>query len=61
MTTKITTIIGAVVTVALLAAYVAVTVTGHDGTAILTLTAGWIGGSATPAITSAVKRPEGNE
>lgn len=59
MVTKTTTLIGAVVAIALLAAYVVVTVTNHDATAILYVLVGWLGGSGTPAVTAAIKKPNG--
>ncbi len=53
--TKTTTIIGAVVGVALLAAYVIVTVTGHDASSLLYVLVGWLGGSGTPAVAKGLK------
>lgn len=53
--TKTTTIIGAVVGIALLVAYVVVTVTNHDASSLLYVLVGWLGGSGTPAVASAVK------
>ena len=44
------------VVLALLAAYVVMTVTGHDATALLGLLAGYIGGAGTAAV---VARAEG--
>jgi hypothetical protein len=43
-------IIDAVVTVALIAAYVTMSVTGHDGTAILAVLVGYLGRAGTAAI-----------
>ncbi len=54
--TKTPTLVGALVAVALLAAYVTLTVTGHDGSAILGALIGWIGGAGTPAVTQAVTK-----
>jgi hypothetical protein len=45
-------IIDAIVTVALIAAYAALTVTGHDGTAILGVLAGYLGRAGTAALAS---------
>ena len=57
--TKTTTLIGAVIGVALLAAYVVLTVAHDDGSPILYVLIGWLGGSGTPAVTSAVKAANG--
>ena len=57
--TKTTTLIGATVGVALLAAYVVLTVANHDGSPILYVLVGWLGGAGTPAVTAAVKKTNG--
>lgn len=54
--TKTTTVVGAIVAVSLLAAYVVVTISGHDASQILYVLIGWLGGSGTPAVAAAVKR-----
>lgn len=59
MVTRTATIIGAAVGIALLTAYVIVTVTNHDGTALLALLVGWLGGSSVPAVSSAVTKSGG--
>lgn len=43
---KVQLVVSAVVAVALVAAYVVVTVTGHDGTGLLGALAGWLAGGA---------------
>lgn len=57
--TKTTTLVGAIVGIALLAAYVVLTVANHDGSPILYVLVGWLGGSGTPAVTAAIKKPDG--
>jgi hypothetical protein len=51
---KWTLIVSAFVTVALIVAYVVITVTGGDGSALLGLLAGWIGGTAVHPTVKAV-------
>jgi hypothetical protein len=49
--TKTAYIVGALIAVALLAAYVIITVTDHDGTGLLGALIGWLGGISLPAAT----------
>lgn len=48
-------LIGFAVALALLVAYVVLTVLGHDATAVLTLLVGWLGGASTPVAVAAVQ------
>lgn len=57
--TKTTYIIGAVIAVALLVAYVVITVTDHDGTGLLGALIGWLGGLGLPASAKAVTNTSG--
>lgn len=53
MTAKMQALLGLVVILALLVSYVVITVTGHDGTALLTLIVGYVGGAAPAAVARA--------
>lgn len=48
--TNATEIMHGIIVVALIAAYVAVTLAGHDGTAVLTALGGYIGGAGVAAV-----------
>ena len=50
MSAKMQGLLALVVTLSLLISYVVITVTGHDGTALLALLVGYIGGAAPAAI-----------
>jgi hypothetical protein len=53
---KTTAIIGAAITVALIAAYVIVTVTNHDANAVLAALVGYLGGTTTHSVATAVNK-----
>ena len=57
--TKTISLVGAGVAVALLAAYVVLTVTNHDANAILGALLGWLGGVSAPAAAQAVTKGDG--
>lgn len=50
MTAKMQGLLALVVTLALLISYVVITISGHDGTALLALLVGYIGGAAPAGI-----------
>jgi hypothetical protein len=54
---KTSYIVMAVIALGLLAAYVIITVTGHDGTGLLGALVGWLGGSGTALIGSKASTP----
>jgi hypothetical protein len=57
---NLTLIVSAFVTVALIVAYVVITVSGGDGTALLGLLAGWIGGTSVHPTVKAVTAATGS-
>lgn len=60
MTARFQSVLAAAIAFALLISYVVITVSGHDGTALLALLVGYIGGAAPPAVLRAQAEAKAN-